>query len=76
MFKKPLCTIPPGSGKQQALHVPPIPGIPLDLQSMGIRDARRSAQKVPDKAKVEPSSWRADVDMELCSSQRDDRSWI
>jgi len=56
--------------------MPVIPGISLDSQYMPIRDARRRVRKVPDKAKVEPSTWRADVDMELCSSQRDDRSWI
>ena len=36
-----------------------------------IEGSRRGVQEVRDK--VEPSSRRADVDTELCSSQRDDR---
>lgn len=73
MFKKPLCTIPPGSGGDQAPHAPLIPGMGSHIAPMWIEDSRRRVQEVPDKAKVEPSSRRADVDMELCSSQRDDR---
>ncbi len=48
MFKKPLCTIPPGSGGQPAPHVPLIARISTVPQHMRIRDTRRMAQKVQD----------------------------
>ncbi|KLK89205.1 hypothetical protein SZ63_01850 [Methanoculleus sediminis] len=75
MFKKPLCMIPPGSGEQPAPYVPLIPDMGSHIAYVRIEDSRRGVQEV-QRHKVEPSSRRADVDMELCSSQRDDRSWI
>ena len=71
MFKKPVCMVPPGTGGDLAPRVPLIPGMGPQTAYIRIEDSRRRVQELRDK--VEPSSRRADVDTELCSSQRDYR---